>query len=103
MRLFYVTVLCLFVCVPMYGQTNSTTAPQPNTENIYTIKQQFLYNVLHNPTDEEGEDDNELARFNRWFNDVEVRTYPTGNLPRPDVILTERRKPNKPVRNLPAD
>ena len=33
--------------------TSATVAPPPNTENIYTIRQQFLYNVLHNPTDEQ--------------------------------------------------
>lgn len=88
MRSFLLAALGCLVVANVDAQYSGSANLAPNTENIYTIKQQFLYNVLHNPNDKEGEDDNELARFNRWFHDVEVRTYPSGNLPRPDVILT---------------
>jgi len=104
MRLFYLfslTALCLFIGTALYGQqtnptantTKNQAATQAGTENIYTIKQQYLYNVLHNPTDKNTtDDDNDLERFNRWFHDVEVRCYPTGNLPRPDVLLTAQQQ-----------
>ncbi len=73
---------------PVVSGNTQTNSGDDN--NIYTIKQHFLFNVLHNPNDiDNGDDDNELTRFNRWFHDVEVRTYPSGNLPRPDVLLTE--------------
>ncbi len=88
MRQFTLTMFCLFMCLALFAQTNQPANAQPNTENIYTIKQQYLYNVLHNPNDaQQDEDDNDLARFNRWFHDVEVRTWPSGNLPRPDVLI----------------
>jgi photosystem II stability/assembly factor-like uncharacterized protein len=93
MRLFTLIILCLVLSELSYGQTttsassasqNSTSA----TRNIYEIKKQFQYQELHNPAEkEENGDDNELARFNRWYHDVKVRCYPTGELPSPDVLL----------------
>jgi photosystem II stability/assembly factor-like uncharacterized protein len=106
MRLFPLMASCLFMSIPLYAQP--TTASQPsNTENIYTIKQQYLYKELHNPNDQDNEDDNELAKFNRWFHLVEVRCYPSGNLPRPDVILAAQHKAkskraNKQTTGAPA-
>ena len=72
----------------LFGQNNL-----PNSENIYTIKQHYLEKVLHNPNDKNtGGEDNDLARFNRWFYFAEPRCYPSGNLPRPDVLLREYEK-----------
>ncbi len=68
----------------------ATNGSQPyNTTNIYEIKKQFQYNILHNPGGEnnEQEADNELTRFNRWFNFVEPRCYPSGNLPSPCALI----------------
>jgi photosystem II stability/assembly factor-like uncharacterized protein len=81
----------------LFGQTTIKGPEQP--DNIYTIKQQFLYKILHNPAEREGnkENDNELTRFNRWFNDMEPRCYPSGNMPRPDVILTAIKSAAKPA------
>jgi photosystem II stability/assembly factor-like uncharacterized protein len=93
MRFFTVTMLCL-LSTALYAQKavntakNSTAADNP--ENIYSIKQHFLYEVLHNPTDKGDDEDNELTRFNRWFNDMEPRCYPTGDIPKPDMLLRER-------------
>lgn len=91
MRRVLITVLLLFATAfALFAQkTKQEQAPQYNPNNIYSIKQHFLYNILHNPTEkeEDDEDDNELTRFNRWFNDMEPRCYPTGNLPRADVLL----------------
>jgi len=85
------SVIFLFCCNTLSAQQINKSQPnQATPENIYTIKQQFLQKELHNPTDKnEGGADNDLARFNRWFNFVEPRCYPSGNLPRPDVLLTE--------------
>jgi len=97
MRLLSITLLfiCVFITISLPAQQVTVQNAQaqtiqdqaPNTENIYTIKQHFLYNVLHNPNDIDNDEDNELARFNRWFHDVEVRAYPSGNLPRPDALI----------------
>ena len=95
------TILCLFTSVVLFGQStpavNATSAT--NKENIYEIKKNFLYHTLHNPVeksekDEKGKDeaDNDLERFNRWFNFVEPRCYPTGDMPRPDILITETKK-----------
>ncbi len=92
--------ICLSITVSAQQANSSILAEKPAGENnlkpepgadnnIYSIKQHFLYNILHNPNDIDNEDDNELARFNRWFHDVEIRTYPSGNLPRPDILITE--------------
>ncbi len=74
-----------------YAQQNtvSTNATGSGKNgNIYTIKQQYQQQVLHNPAEHEEEgEDNELANFNRWFFRMEARTYPTGDLPSPDVLL----------------
>ena len=86
---------CIFACCTfqIYAQPvikNNTTSKLPETENIYVIKQKFLEKVLHNPSDKNTTNaDNDLERFNRWYNFVAPRCYPTGNLPRPDVLLKE--------------
>lgn len=98
MRQFLVALLSLsFTGSALYGQTTLNGQAQP--DNIYTIKQQFLHKILHNPADREGnkENDNDLTRFNRWFNDMEPRCYPSGNMPRPDVILTAMKAAAKPA------
>lgn len=78
------TVLCFGMCINVFGQSQK----KDNADNIYKIKEQFLYNVLHNPKeDAENDNDNELARFNRWFNMVEPRCYPSGDLPKPGVLV----------------
>ncbi len=92
MRIFFVAVLCYFISINAYAQptvkASNLTGTPAGKENIYEIKQQYLYNVLHNPAERnDGDDDNDLERFNRWFHDVEVRCYPTGDMPRPDVLL----------------
>jgi photosystem II stability/assembly factor-like uncharacterized protein len=85
------TALLLFVIsfVSFAQKGKQGQSAQYNPDNIYSIKQQFLYNILHNPAEKEEnhENDNELTRFNRWFSYMEPRCYPTGNMPRPDVIL----------------
>ena len=91
MRYFIFAISCMLSTGTLSAQTQSATAP--NTENIYTIKKQYLHNVLHNPTEKDKSDnDNDLARFNRWFHLVEPRCYPSGNMPRPDVLLQEYQK-----------
>ena len=91
MRYFIFAFSCMLITGTLSAQTQSATAP--NTENIYTIKKQYLHNVLHNPTEKDKSDnDNDLARFNRWFHLVEPRCYPSGNMPRPDVLLQEYQK-----------
>ena len=102
MRVSFLTLFFLFISQHMFAQTSvpqTATSEFPNTENIYTIKKEFLYHVLHNPEEkhEPGKDgkedhDNDLARFNRWFNFVEPRCYPTGNMPRPDILIKETQK-----------
>jgi photosystem II stability/assembly factor-like uncharacterized protein len=88
MRQFLLAAACLLISITLFGQQKANRNDQDtNSENIYKIKQQFLYNILHNPNDEDNDDDNDLARFNRWFNFVEPRCYPDGNLPHPDVLL----------------
>src|SRR4051812_5213430 len=91
MRFFTITLFC-FLSTALYAQQpgNSGNNSTANPENIYSIKQQFLYGVLHNPTDKGNDEDNELTRFNRWFNDMEPRCYPTGDIPKPDMLLKER-------------
>jgi photosystem II stability/assembly factor-like uncharacterized protein len=85
MRSLALTVLCMGFCA---GTTIGQQVKKGSTDNIYTIKKQYLYQVLHNPTEaEESENDNELERFDRWFHMAEPRTYPTGNLPRTDMLL----------------
>jgi photosystem II stability/assembly factor-like uncharacterized protein len=86
------TVLCLGLCINGIAQQ---TKQKENPDNIYKIKEKFLYNVLHNPTEEaENDNDNELARFNRWFNMVEPRAYPSGNLPVPGALVQAMRQQN---------
>ncbi len=98
MRQFLVALLSLsFTGSAVYSQTTLKAQDQP--DNIYNIKQQFLYKALHNPADREKnkENDNELTRFNRWFNEMEPRCYPSGNIPRPDIILTAMEAAKKPA------
>jgi photosystem II stability/assembly factor-like uncharacterized protein len=101
MRKLYLIVFFLFIEMQVFGQlspTFSATSSLPNTENIYKIKEDFLYHVLHNPTEKreqvvgKEEHDNDLARFNRWFNFVQPRCYPTGDMPRPDILINEVQK-----------
>ncbi len=101
MRYYTLAIVCLLMCNITYAQQPAkATASAPNTENIYEIKKQFLNNVLHNPADKDkGDNDNDLTRFNRWFSFVEPRCYPSGNLPRPDVLLNESRKQNNSARH----
>lgn len=89
-RISLAVLLLSFTCIGAFAQHGAKVDPNFNPDNIYSIKQRFLYHVLHNPTEKEkdADDDNDLTRFNRWFNDMEPRCYPTGNLPRPDVVLT---------------
>ncbi len=85
MRFSAILFTLFLTSVVVYAQQPVATR---QSDNIYSIKQQFLYNELHNPNDQDNEDDNDLARFNRWFNLMEPRCYPSGNLPKPDVLLT---------------
>ncbi len=81
-----ITLLSAF----LFGVISVSAQPIPGTapENIYSIKKQFLESVVHNPVDKnETGDDNDLERFNRWFYLAEPRCYPSGNLPRPDVLI----------------
>src|SRR5436305_411687 len=86
--------LCVFISVPAIAQQgNNAPLPTTNPENIYTIRKQFLEKVLHNPTEENMKgDDNELEQFDRWFHFAEPRCYPTGDMPRPDILLSEYAK-----------
>src|SRR4051812_27270631 len=90
--LLYLT--CVLCCAAVsYAQAVVKIKADPAlvpSENIYAIKKQFLDEVLHNPAERNEDDaDNDLARFNRWFNLLEPRCFPSGNLPRPDILLTE--------------
>ena len=94
-------ICCLFVCPALFAQSPVTPGVNgtKKKENIYDIKQNFLYHVLHNPADkhdanekEKDGEDNDLTRFNRWFNFVEPRCYPSGDMPRPDIVVTESKK-----------
>ncbi|NCX96216.1 MAG: hypothetical protein EBX41_07360, partial [Chitinophagia bacterium] len=73
MRTLSYTLLSVSLLVLSSGamaQTKSAGKPS----NIYKIKQAFLQEDLHNPAEkEEDGEDNDLARFNRWFNFVEPR------------------------------
>jgi photosystem II stability/assembly factor-like uncharacterized protein len=107
MRSFSGILICFFMSLSLYAQhsilspfanaNDAIVSQQDSSNNIYWIKQHYLFNVLHNPNDVEAEEDNdnELARFNRWFHDVAVRTYPTGNLPSPGILLRETEKLNQ--------
>ena len=104
MRLALLTLVSLLFCLNLCAQITplwTLTNDSPNTENIYKIQKDFLYHVLHNPEEkkEQGDHgkedhDNDLARFNRWFNFVQPRCYPTGDMPRPDVLIKEVQKIN---------
>ncbi len=89
-------ILCLILSFKNNAQLRSPLfVPNnlPNNENIYTVKKLFLEKILHNPNDKNTDGkDNDLAKFNRWFHFVEPRCYPSGNLPRPDVLLREYEK-----------
>ena len=94
MRHYPLSIVCILFCNALFAQqsTKSSGSSQvrPAKENIYTIRKQYLDNVLHNPADkDEKGDDNDLTRFNRWFHLVEPRCYPSGDLPRPDALVTE--------------
>ena len=89
MRPISLIILCILPGIMVRAQQHAFTPNNlPNNENIYSIKQQYLTKVLHNPSGKNaGGEDNDLERFNRWFHFVEPRCYPSGNLPRPDVLL----------------
>ncbi len=88
MRKLSLTIALSILCGSVIAQQKNATA---KPDNIYTMKQQYLQQVLHNPTEHEEEgEDNELASFNRWFFNMEARTYPTGDLPKPDVLMRAR-------------
>ncbi len=94
-------ICCLFISHALFAQSPVAPAVKDTAkkENIYDIKRNFQYHVLHNPADkhdvnekEKDGEDNDLTRFNRWFNFVEPRCYPSGNMPRPDILVTESKK-----------
>lgn len=89
MRRFYLIAACMFAGTMSYSQVISRTNSEVTvSNNIEDIKKQYLYEVLHNPTEQnDNDDDNELARFNRWYNDMRVRCYPSGELPSPATLL----------------
>ena len=94
------TLVFLLLCVDLtlefraFSQSLSTTVTTGNqrvdsSDNIYKIRQQYLDYLRQNPAKmNEGSDDNDLERFNRWFHFVEPRCFPSGKLPQPDAILT---------------
>ncbi len=84
MRVSIISIAILLLPTMAFCQAINTLSPN---RNIYTIKQLYLEQVLHNPT-ENGEDgDNELTGFNRWFNLLEPRCFPDGDMPSPDLLL----------------
>ena len=89
MKLLSITITAVLLAPgSLRAQQAGNTTPSATENNIYKIKEAYLQQVLHNPADKEnGDDDNELARFNRWFNMANVRCYPSGNLPGPDALL----------------
>lgn len=61
-------------------------AQSEQQDNVYKIREA----VLHTGTDKEikgGNEDDDVAKFNRWFNMAEVRSYPSGNLSHADALL----------------
>ena len=88
MRSGILTLLLVAIGCAAFAQ-QSTTTPKKNVDNIYTIKELFLEKYLQTNTEKEEEtgDDNDLARFNRWYNLMLPRTYPTGKLPAPSALL----------------
>ena len=111
MRYLSLILLCLSLTYSLLAQKSNSTVSAAainkygssdvtdSSNNIYAIKQQFLLNVLHNPNDVDNENDNDLSRFNRWYHDVAVRTYPSGNLPRPDVLIRETEAAQAKLKN----
>ena len=105
MRIPCLIVSFLLVTTIAFAQTSNDTLAAnnlPGAENIYKMKKDFLYHVLHNPSEpdaqeekENDKNDNELARFNRWFNFVQPRCYPTGNMPPADILIKETEKAAK--------
>ncbi len=96
-RLSFTIALSMLFGAVIAQQKNAPSKP----DNIYTIKQQYLQQVLHNPTEHEEEgEDNELACFNRWFFNMEARTYPTGDLPKPDVLLRARNEVKQAAKSV---
>jgi photosystem II stability/assembly factor-like uncharacterized protein len=93
MKRFYLILSAIISCVHLFAQQNNNSVISSNPGNIYYIRQQYLQNVLHNPNDKNMDGaDNDLAKFNRWFQFVEPRCYPSGNLPRADVLISEYQK-----------
>ena len=84
---YYSLIICALACYSTHAQQAAVKTATPS-DNIYTIKKQYLDKVLHNPNDK-SDHDNDLTRFNRWFHLTEPRCYPSGNLPRPDALITE--------------
>ncbi len=89
MRFTLSALLVIGCCSFTMAQTTGINAGNNiNTGNIHTIKELYLEKVLHNPADrEEDGEDNDLSRFNRWYNLMVPRTYPDGKLPSPSVLL----------------
>lgn len=89
------TVLALTTTMSAMAQT-APSHETPNTapSNIYKIKEAYLKEVLHNPAEEsDNDEDNELTMFNRWFHMMEPRCYPSGNMPKPEVLLKAMQSP----------
>lgn len=66
--------------------------------NIYKIKAAMLQDgAIKNKNEtreiEHGEDDN-MAKFSRWFSFMEPRCYPSGDVPSPDALLNEWKPEN---------
>ncbi len=88
MRYFTLALLSLILSTALYAQTGkAVNNNQDDPNNIYSIKRRFEQQVIHNTADNDDDNDNDANRFNRWFNMMEPRCYPTGNMPEPDVLL----------------
>lgn len=85
----FVALICMSA-ISFAQQTAGSSVNASAPENIYSIKKQYQEQVLHNPTDKnDGDADNDLAKFNRWFNFMEPRCWPSGNIPEPGILLKE--------------
>ena len=91
MRKLPIITLMALLCGSVSAQQKKNPASsrqQNKSDNIYSIRKLFLEKALHNPEEhEKGGEDNDLSRFNRWFNMAEARTYPSGDLPDPNTLL----------------
>jgi photosystem II stability/assembly factor-like uncharacterized protein len=85
----FLFLVCLLAQSYLHAQQSAPAPPN----NVYQIRKHFFEKVLHNTTEHsEGDADNDLEQFNRWFNFVAPRCFPSGNLPRPDILITEYEK-----------